>query len=389
MYNESQEKWLGYERKRGMLCEFNNYLLRGEEGTFIVNTIKECRDKIPQIKYVITLDADTELVLDSAQKLIGTMEHPVNKPIVENGIVTKGYGLIQPKVGLSLDCEGASCFSKMFAGSGGIDIYSTAESNVYQDLFGEAIFTGKGIYNVEVFDEVLNGEIQENTVLSHDLLEGSYLRTGLATDIELIDGFPSKVNSYMLRLHRWTRGDWQIVRWLKNKKINALSKYKIIDNLRRSLVDIFTLVLFFCGFFWVPLLLIFFPVVFKYKIKKFYAFKNGWMKNAFIRCLTNLIMLPYKAVLYLDAIITTIFRVAFSKKHLHEWVTAADAEKSLGKDLKSYIREMITGALIGFALILTTIIYNPVSIVQASFLFALWWFSPIYSYLISKPLCKN
>ena len=389
VYNESQEKWLGYERKRGMLCEFNNYLLRGEEGTFIVNTIKECRDKIPQIKYVITLDADTELVLDSAQKLIGTMEHPVNKPIVENGIVTKGYGLIQPKVGLSLDCEGASCFSKMFAGSGGIDIYSTAESNVYQDLFGEAIFTGKGIYNVEVFDEVLNGEIPENTVLSHDLLEGSYLRTGLATDIELIDGFPSKVNSYMLRLHRWTRGDWQIVRWLKNKKINALSKYKIIDNLRRSLVDIFTLVLFFCGFFWVPLLLIFFPVVFEYKIKKFYAFKNGWMKNAFIRCLTNLIMLPYKAVLYLDAIVTTIYRVAFSKRHLLEWVTAADAEKSLGKDLKSYIREMITGALIGFALILTTIIYDPVSIVQASFLFVLWWFSPIYSYLISKPLCKN
>lgn len=245
VFNPNQESFLGYERKRGMITEFNDFLINGNQGTFRVNTIKD----IPKIKYVITLDADTMLNLDSAQKLIGAMEHPLNKPIIENGIVVKGYGLIQPKVGISIDSSTKSTFSKLYAGSGGIDIYSTAESNVYQDLFGEAIFTGKGIYNVEVFDEVLKNEIPENTVLSHDLLEGSYIRVGLMSDVELIDGFPSQVNSYMLRLHRWTRGDWQIISYLKSKKINLLSKYKILDNLRRSLVDIFLLAMFFARIF--------------------------------------------------------------------------------------------------------------------------------------------
>lgn len=244
VYNEKQEKWLGYERKRGMLTEFNNLLLTGNEGTFIVNTIgKNILER--KIKYVITLDADTELVLESAKKLIGIMEHPLNKPVIKNGVVASGYGIVQPKVGISIDSATSSIFSKIFAGSGGIDIYSTAESNVYQDVFGEAIFTGKGIYNVEVFQNVLKEEIPENTVLSHDLLEGSYIRCGLASDALVIDGFPSRVNSYMVRQARWTRGDWQIIRWLFSKKINILSKYKIFDNLRRSLYDIFLVGLFF------------------------------------------------------------------------------------------------------------------------------------------------
>ncbi len=207
IYNPKQGKWLGYERKRGMITEFNEFLLTGNQGTFQVNTIKE----IPQIKYVITLDADTELPMDSAKKLIGIMEHPLNKPVIENGIVTKGYGIVQPKVGISIKSSTESLFSKIYAGSGGIDIYSTAESNVYQDLFGEAIFTGKGIYNLQVFHDVLKNQIPENTVLSHDLLEGSYLRCGLASDVEIIDGFPSRVNSYMIRQQRWVRGDWQII----------------------------------------------------------------------------------------------------------------------------------------------------------------------------------
>ena len=149
----------------------------------------------------------------------------------------------------------------MFAGSGGIDPYSTAESNVYQDLFDEAIFTGKGIFNVEIFNKLLKDEIPENTVLSHDLLEGSYLRCGLASDIEVIDGFPSRVNSYMLRLSRWTRGDWQIISWLFKGPLNSLSKYKIFDNLRRSLLDIFLLALFFVNGYIPALFVIFFPFI--------------------------------------------------------------------------------------------------------------------------------
>ncbi len=248
VYNEKQGKWLGYERKRGMLTEFNNFLLTGNEGTFFVNTIG--RNVLERkIKYVITLDADTELVLESAKKLIGIMEHPLNKPVIEDGIVKSGYGIVQPKVGISIDSATRSIFSKIFAGSGGIDIYSTAESNVYQDVFGEAIFTGKGIYNVEVFQNVLSGEIPENTVLSHDLLEGSYIRCGLASDTLVVDGFPSRVNSYMVRQARWTRGDWQIIRWLFSKKLNILSKYKIFDNLRRSLYEVFLMTLFFSRIF--------------------------------------------------------------------------------------------------------------------------------------------
>lgn len=396
VYNDSQEKWLGYERKRGMITEFNDFLLNGNNGTFKINTIKN----IPKIKYVITLDADTELSLDSAKKLVGIMEHPLNKPVIKNGIVTKGYGLIQPKVGISIKSWSASLFSRLFAGSGGIDIYSTAESNVYQDLFGEAIFTGKGIYNVEVFEKVLKNEIPENTVLSHDLLEGSFVRVGLASDVELIDGFPARVNSYMLRLHRWTRGDWQIIKFLGNKKINRLSKYKIFDNLRRSLVDVFTLLLFFCEFFWIPIFIIFFPFIFDIlvllfrgngsvkKYKNYLPMLTG-IKGSFYRCLVNLVLLAYKSVVYLKAIFVTLYRMFISKKHLLEWVTAADAEKMLGKDLKCYLREMIISPIVGLALILSTLYYNSLSIVKVTFLFILWLIAPIISYLISKNVEYN
>lgn len=396
VYNKSQGKWLGYERKRGMITEFNDFLINGNNGTFKVNTIRN----IPKIKYVITLDADTELSLDSAKKLIGTMEHPLNKPIIKNGIVVKGYGLIQPKIGISIKSWSTSLFSKLFAGSGGIDVYSTAESNVYQDLFGEAIFTGKGIYNVEVFQETLKNEIPENTVLSHDLLEGSYVRTGLASDVELIDGFPSKINSYMLRLHRWTRGDWQIIGWLRNKKISKLSKYKIFDNLRRSLVDIFTLILFFCGFFWIPIVIMFMPFIIdflsiigkdrtsKKKTKNYLPMITG-IKGSFYRCLIDYMLLAYKATVYAKAILVTIYRMMISKKHLLEWVTAADAEKMLGNNLKDYLREMIQSPIIGVLLIATTFWYNSLNIIKAIFLFVIWCLAPFIAYLISQSTNKK
>jgi cyclic beta-1,2-glucan synthetase len=391
VYNKTQEKWLGYERKRGMIEEFNDFLVSGNQGTFRVNTIR----KIPKIKYVITLDADTELPPDSAKKLIGTMEHPINKPVVEDGVVKKGYGLIQPKVGISIKSWSASLFSKLFAGSGGIDIYSTAESNVYQDLFGEAIFTGKGIYNVEVFNEVLSKKLPENMILSHDLLEGSFVRAGLASDIELIDGFPSRVNSYMLRLHRWTRGDWQIISFLKNKKINSLSKYKILDNLRRSLVDIFTLLLFFCGFFWIPIFIIFLPFILDVlnsalnvgcdakRCRNYLPMLTG-IKGSFYRCLINLILLAYKAIVYFKAITVTLYRLFVSKKHLLEWVTAADAEKMLGRDLKCYLSEMIGSPIVGVLLVCSTLLYNSLSLTKVTFLLVLWIIAPVISYLISK-----
>lgn len=380
IYNEKQDSYLGYERKRGMINEFNNFLLYKDEGTFIVNTLKN--EEIPEIKYVITLDADTEMNYESAQKLIGTMEHPFNRPVIRQGRVDSGYGLLQPKVGLSLESSNASTFSKLFAGTGGIDIYSTAESDVYQDLFGEAIFTGKGIYNLNIFDQVLKNEIPENKILSHDLLEGSYLRVGLTSDIKLIDGFPSKVNSYMLRLARWTRGDWQVLPWLFNTKINLLSKYKIFDNLRRSLVEPFLLLEFFLGYFYMPIILTFVPLV--VGIRKRWFRNPLHLKEVFFNCLINFVLLPYKAFVITKAILVTLYRMIFTKKHLLDWVTAADAEKSLQNTFASYARGLIVSSIIGFVLIITTFLYNPISFINVYIVFWIWYSAPFVAYSISK-----
>lgn len=396
VFNSSQGKWLGYERKRGMITEFNRFLLTGEQGTFQINTIQT--NKIPKIKYIITLDADTELPMDTAKKLIGIMEHPLNKPVIENGVVTKGYGLIQPKVGISIQASTESLFSKIFAGSGGIDIYSTAESNVYQDVFGEAIFTGKGIYNLKVFQEVLEGQIPENMVLSHDLLEGSYLRCGLASDVEIIDGFPSRVNSYMIRQQRWTRGDWQIIKWLWKEPLNALSKYKILDNLRRSLVDILTFVLMLTGHIPTALLVIFIPLIIdlldrvlnlntsqkKSAIKDYLPIISG-LKGSLYRGFLNLLFVPYKFVLMLEAIIKTLYRLFVSKRNLLEWLTADDAERVLGKNLKSFFREMIITPILGIVLIFTISLINHDAVWLAATLTILWFLTPFISYEISLP----
>lgn len=184
------------------------------------------------------------------------MAHILNKPIIDEkkNIVVDGYGIIQPRVGINLNISYKNLFTKIFAGSGGIDSYTNAISDTYQDNFGEGIFTGKGIYDIQTFSKVMKNTIPENTVLSHDLLEGNYLRCGLATDIMLMDGYPCKYLSFMARLSRWIRGDWQIAGWLKNRvktkdgkiknPLNLLSKYKIFDNLRRSLLEISIIISF-------------------------------------------------------------------------------------------------------------------------------------------------
>ena len=390
VFNKSQNRWLGYERKRGMITEFTDFLLYGNQGTFCINTIKN----LPEIKYIITLDSDTIIPMDTAQKLIGTLEHPLNKPVVSGKTVTKGYALIQPKVGISMDSSTASSFSKIFAGDGGIDCYSIAESNIYQDLFGEAIFTGKGIFNVEIFNKLLKKEIPENTVLSHDLLEGSYLRCGLASDIEVIDGFPARVNSYMLRLHRWTRGDWQICKWLFKGPLNSLSRYKILDNLRRSLSDIFLLAMIFCGRYVESIFIIFFPFIFDLigkiyahqtgiKLKNYLPIVNG-LKGSFLRCFLALVFLPYKAFLMLKAIVVTLYRVIISKKNLLEWITAADSEKLLGQTFGSYIKAMSSSVIIGIIVFALSFFKDSMSIFFSSILLCIWVLAPFVAYLISQ-----
>lgn len=226
-WSAGENSYLGWERKRGLLTQFNEFLINSKNNKksdtpFLVNTIEEYLEQnnvLPNIKYVITLDADTDLVLNTGLELIGAMAHILNKPVLnkEKNVVIDGYGIMQPRVGVNLTASKKSLFSEIFAGNGGTDSYTNAISDTYQDNFYEGIYTGKGIYDLEVFEKVLNNAIPENTVLSHDLLEGNYLRCGLVSDIVLMDGYPYKYNSFMTRLHRWIRGDWQIIMWLRRK----------------------------------------------------------------------------------------------------------------------------------------------------------------------------
>ena len=251
-WNDKEEAYMGWERKRGALNQFNEYLLEKIKNPFRINTIenyKQDTDKstIPNITYIITLDADTDLTLNSGLELVGAMAHILNRPKLNpnKDLVIEGHGLIQPRVGVGLLESRSTLFTQIYAGEGGTDSYTNEVSDTYQDNFDEGIFTGKGIYDLHAFSTILNNEIKENTVLSHDLLEGSYLRCGLASDIMLMDGYPTTYMSFKQRLYRWIRGDYQITLWLKNKienrkgnkkvnPLNRLSKYKIFCNIVRS-----------------------------------------------------------------------------------------------------------------------------------------------------------
>lgn len=414
-FNTKQNKWMGWERKRGALLELNE-LLTGSNNTSY-NIMSTTLENIPKVKYVITLDADTVLPIDMAKKFIGTMAHPLNRPIIDEskGIVVKGYGLIQPRINPDIVSINKSFFSKVFGGEGGIDPYSCAASDIYMDLFGEGIFTGKGIYDLEVMEKILNNTLPENSILSHDLLEGSYVRVGLATDLELIDGYPSRYNSYAARLHRWVRGDWQLLPWLGNwvknranekvrNPINIISKWKIKDNLRRSLVSPALMLLLILGFSVLPgrglfilaftLLCIGCPLVISIVqniITRRYGVIKGkrhkpticGIKALFYQTLLSFIFLPYMAYLMLHAVIITFARLFITKKNMLEWVTAADVEKKLKNDLRSFYIKMKSEVFVGILFGLLCYYYKPQDFYLGLILSIIFVLSPIIAYLIS------
>ena len=391
-YNDAEEKYLGWERKRGLLTQFNEYVLKHEKNKFKINTINQ--DELPLIKYIITLDSDTDLVLNTAFELIGAMAHILNKPEIENGIVVNGHALMQPRVGVNLDASHKNLFTKIFAGAGGIDNYTNAISDVYQDNFGEGIFTGKGIYDVEIFSKVLKNEIPENTVLSHDLLEGNYLRCGLATDIMLMDGYPAKYASFMNRLARWTRGDWQITRWLKGK-LNRLSKFKIFDNLRRSLFEISVIIFGIWAFFiktnwliWLMLGIVVYPFLLEMlnliaskkegeKKQKTFTPQIVGFKGALYRGILTLGCVPYKAYVELTSICRTIYRTKISHKHLLEWMTSEEAEKQSKTTVGNYYKMMLPNVILGILLVISNISLLPI-------IGVLWIITPYIMCSISK-----
>ncbi|MCI9435480.1 MAG: hypothetical protein HFI86_09495 [Bacilli bacterium] len=365
--------------------------------------------EIPKIKYIITLDADTNLVLNTGLELVGAMAHILNKPEwnENKNLVVAGHALIQPRVGIDLVSSRRSVFTKIFSGAGGTDSYTNAISDTYQDNFGEGIFTGKGIYDLKSFSTILRNQIPENTVLSHDLLEGNYLRCGLASDILLLDGYPYKYNAYISRAHRWIRGDWQIIRWIsgKNSPLKALSKFKIIDNLRRSLVEVLTVVgtiltLVFNVYYkvniWTIITTLFLSIFtaeiiefFNYiasretagAIQKYFSRNIIGLKGILSRAVLTVALLPHKAYISLNAICKTIYRMCISKKNLLEWTTAEEAELSAKTSIMSYYQLMFVNVILAILLGIYAIIkMNIIWMILA----VLWIITPAIIGYISK-----
>lgn len=357
IYNPAEGAWMGWERKRGKLLDLNN-LLRNNFDSFPVK-IGDL-SILPNVRYVITLDSDTMLPRDAAQQLVGTLAHPLNRAIIDPGTntVVKGYGILQPRVGVSVQSVARSRLASIYSGQTGFDLYTHATSDVYQDVFGEGSFTGKGIYEVDVYQKVLGQRFPANALLSHDLIEGSYARAGLVSDIEVIDDYPSHFIAYSRRKHRWVRGDWQILRWLLNhvpdysgkralNPLSFISRWKILDNLRRSLIEAATLALLLGGWFFLPgdalywtvatLILLLIPCYLQFFLAVAGAMGapnwTGYLREAAKAFVTEqvgvlflLVFLLHQSLITLDAIVRTLVRLAVTHKKLLEWETAAQAE---------------------------------------------------------------
>jgi cyclic beta-1,2-glucan synthetase len=377
LYNPKQHCWMGYERKRGKLEEFNALLRGSKDTTFFPHEYDE--ELLQSIKYVITVDADTELNKGTAHELCGIIAHPLNKAVVDESRsrVIDGYGIIQPKVGVRMENALATRFSKLFAGLTGIDCYSSQTYDLYQDYFEEGIFTGKGIYDVDAFHTVLGKKLPENAILSHDLLESCYLRAAYAGDIMLMDGFPTTPIAFFKREHRWIRGDWQLLPWLSKKKgMSCLSRFKIADNLIRSLYPVSQIwILLFCIFTEVPVLKMLFVIfagdlilltkdilVFLWVkirtatvgifVSNFYETLGKSLSKLFF----NFLFLPLKAHIAVDAVLRTLFRLYISKRNLLEWQTAEACESLVESETAKYVVKMIPSIGIGLFLMLYPIV---------------------------------
>ena len=419
VWHEGENAYLGYERKRGALLHFNKILLGkkvDEKKYFNVNMLS---GKDLGIKYVITLDADTKLVLNTALNLVGAMAHPLNRPILDkkNAKVIKGYGIMQPRVSVDIEATNKSLYSQIFAGIGGFDTYSYMTPNTYQDCFGEGSFVGKGIYDLEVFDKVLSETFKDNLILSHDLLEGNYLRCGYVSDIELIDDFPSKFLVDVTRQSRWARGDTQIIGWLfpkvKNKynktvknPINLLSKYKIFDNIVRMFLNpmlLITLLVAFTGsfrksLFWVSFVILEIAVsmVFflrskmsrKAKYKKDIYYKNLYFgfKSLLLRSYIMFACIPYYTKLYMSAFFKSLYRLLISHKNLLNWITAEEVAKSASNNLISYIKNFWFNLLTAVAFIVITFLTNNYIALLIAVIFIS---APFVLYLVSRDIKNN
>jgi hypothetical protein len=414
VYNPREKVWMGWERKRGKLMDLNK-LLKGNYDSFPAKAGDT--SVLSDVRFVITLDADTELPRGSALRLIGTLAHPLNQAIIdpEKNIVTAGYGILQPRVRVSVSSAARSRLANIYSGQTGFDIYTRAVSDIYQDLYGEGIFAGKGIYEVETVHQVLERRFPQNALLSHDLIEGAYARAGLVTDVEVIEDYPSHFSAYNRRKHRWLRGDWQITSWLLSRvpdetgklvpnPIALVSQWKILDNLRRSLVEPATLLLFVLGWLVLPgsatkwtiaaLAILFVPVWFEFLfslIRSVAEQKKNVAREALgalftgnVSALLTVVFLPHQTLVSLDAVVRTLVRRMFTRQRLLEWETAAESEIGGEKrtPVDTYLNWMPVVAA-GLALI---VYYSRrPAILAAAPILALWGASKLVSVWLNLP----
>lgn len=409
IFQKTDERYVGWERKRGALLELARFLRGRPSG---VRVMAGNAGVLKGTQYIITLDSDTSLNVGAARELIGAMLHPLNRPVVDPGrrVVVRGYGLLQPRIGVDLRAANRSQFSRIFAGVGGIDPYGGACSDVYHDLFDRGSYTGKGIFHIDTFLTCLDGRFPQNRILSHDLLEGAYLHAGLLETVELTDGYPYKVSSYFSRLHRWVRGDWQLLPWLGRKvkdesgrleknPITSVDRWKLFDNLRRSLSPVSTLVAVLLGMClsvpafgtaaalaivsaWSNLLLTGADLAFRGGgglHRRYHATIIAGFGGMILQTLVQLLFLPWHAWVCASAIGTALWRSLVSKKKMLEWVTAAATEgrkSSLWAGLRT---QWPTVAVGGFAMLFSRF-------PAGAAIGLVWAASPFFSYALSRPV---
>src|SRR5580704_11969401 len=414
-YNASEGIWMGWERKRGKLMDLNDLLLgKGDNFSIRIGDLAV----LPGIRYVITLDLDTQLPKDSARVLAGALAHPLNRAVIDpdKNIVVEGYGILQPRVEVSVKSKNRSRLAGIFSGDAGFDIYTRAVSDVYQDLFGEGIFTGKGIYEVEAFEQVLDRRFPSNAVLSHDLIEGAYARAGLISDAEVIDDYPSHVSAYSRRKHRWVRGDWQIILWLfprvpshsgqlVHNPLSGVSRWKIVDNLRRSLTEFALFLFLLAGWFVLPgnaiywtlatLATMSFPIFLQSAVSLVRVIRARSLKASWENILSDfgsmqatlvfrLALLFHQSLVTLDAIVRTLVRMTRTRKRLLQWETAADAEANTrAKDpIEVYLNWT---PWLCFIIDLVVVVLRPYSILVALPFLALWGSSKAICEWLNQP----
>ena len=417
-WNPQERLWMGYERKRGKLADLN-MLLRGEARDRFMLVVGESA-LLSDVKYVITLDTDTQLPRDSARQFVGAMAHPLNRARYDKDRqrIVAGYGILQPRVAVSLSGTSLSHYARMCASELGIDPYTRAVSDVYQDLFEEGSFIGKGIYDVDAFELALGGRLPENRILSHDLLEGCYARAGLLSDVQLYEEYPFRYSADVSRRHRWIRGDWQIAQWvlpfvpgpdgrLCKNPLSMLSRWKILDNLRRSLTAAALTLLLLLGWtllpspvFWTVAVLgiIVIPCVLGLALNALSKSADTGSRQhiaaaARLSCrhcaeaAFTLACLPYEAFFSMDAIVRTAWRMLVSRRLLLQWNPSLSLDRACRFDfIGSYLTMWIAPVTACAAAIA---VLQPVALAVAAPILVLWFASPAVAWWISRPLTQR